>query len=65
MENRVYISIPLDTLIVSGITSDCDVQISALDGAILIEKCDNDYEECCCDCICDECKAKPDESEDE
>lgn len=65
MENRVYISIPLDTLIVSGITSDCDVQISSLDGAILIEKCDNDCEEYCCDCICDECKAELAESEDE
>ena len=35
MENRIYVSIPLDALIVSGITSDCAVQISAVDGAIL------------------------------
>ena len=38
MENRVYVSLPLDALIVSGITSDCVVQISAVDGAILIAK---------------------------
>lgn len=44
MENRIYVSIPLDALIVSGITSDCAVQISAVDGAILIERCDDD---CC------------------
>lgn len=36
MENKIYVSIPLDALIVSGITSDCAVQISDLDGAILI-----------------------------
>lgn len=38
MENRIYVSIPLDALIVSGITSDCAVQISAVDGAILREQ---------------------------
>lgn len=72
MENRIYVSIPLDALIVSGITSDCAVQISAMDGAILIERCDDDCEnfdddckECCCDCICDECRAELAESEDE
>ena len=63
MENRIYVSIPLDALIVSGITSDCAVQISAMDGAILIEGCDDDCEECCCDCICDECRAELAESE--
>ena len=31
MENRIYVSIPLDALIVSGITSDCAVQISAVE----------------------------------
>lgn len=60
MESRVYVSIPLDALIVAGITSDCAVQISALDGVILIERCDDECNGC--DCICDECKA---ESEDE
>ena len=65
MENRIYVSIPFDALIVSGITSDCAVQISAMDGAILIERCDDDCEECCCDCICDECRAELAESEDE
>ncbi|MCL3788613.1 hypothetical protein E2N93_11575 [Ruminococcus bromii] len=56
MENRIYVSIPLDAVIVSGITSDCAVQISAMDGAILIERCYNDCNGC--DCICDECKAE-------
>ena len=65
MENRIYVSIPLDALIVSGITSDCAVQISAVDGAILIERCDDDCKECCCDCICDECRAELAESEDD
>ena len=53
MENRIYVSIPLDALIVSGITSDCAVQISAVDGAILIERCDDDCN--ICDCICYVC----------
>ena len=53
MESRVYVSIPLDALIVAGITSDCDVHITALDGVILIERCDDD------------CKAELAESEDE
>ena len=70
MENRIYVSIPLDALIVSGITSDCAVQdcavqISAVDGAILIERCYDDCEECCCDCICDECRAELAEREDD
>ena len=56
MENRIYVSIPLDARIGSGITSDCAVQISAVDGAILIERCDDDCN--ICDCICDECKAE-------
>ena len=47
MENRIYVSLPLDALIVSGITSDCAVQISAMDGAILIERCDDDCKEGC------------------
>ena len=63
MENRIYVSIPLDALIVSGITSDCAVQISAMDGTILIERCND---ECNCgDCLCDEYKAESAESEDE
>ena len=67
MENRIYVSIPLDALIVSGITSDCAVQISAVEGAILIERCDDDFDDkCnCSNCICDECRAELAESEDE
>lgn len=56
MENRIYVSIPFDALMVAGITSDCAVQISAMDGAILIERCNDDCN--ICDCICDECKAE-------
>lgn len=58
MENKVYVSIPLKALIVSRITFDCAVQISAVDGAILIERRNDDCEEYCCDFICDECMAK-------
>lgn len=70
MENRIYVSIPLDALIVSGITSDCAVEISALDGTILIERCEEECEnfdgECtCCDFICGECRAEFSESEGE
>ena len=65
MENRIYVGLLLDALIVSGITSDCAVEISAMDGAILIERCDDDCEECCCDCICDVCRAELAGREDE
>lgn len=58
MNNLVFIGIPLDTVIVSGITSDATVQVTAANGVIIIERCDNDCEnfndKCnCCDCICD------------
>lgn len=65
MENRIYVSIPLDALIVSEITFDCAVQISAVDGAILIERCNDDCENFDDECICDECRAELAESEDE
>lgn len=72
MNNLVFIGIPLDTVIVSGITSDSTVQVTATNGVIVIERCDEDCnnfdDECnCCDCICDECRAKlgVDESEGE
>ncbi len=64
MNNLVFIGIPLDTVIVSGITSDSTVQVTATNGVIVIERC-NDDKECCCDCICDDCRAKLSESEDE
>lgn len=69
MNNLVFIGIPLDTVIVSGITSDATVQVTATNGVIVIEKCDEacndicEYEEC--DCLCDDCRAKLAESEDE
>lgn len=72
MNNLVFIGIPLDTVIVSGITSDCTVQVTATNGAIVIERCyencNNFDDECnCCDCLCDDCKTKLglDESEGE
>ena len=54
MENRVYISIPLDSLIVSGIISGSIIKITAADGLIILERCKDEV--CDCDCICDECR---------
>ena len=70
MNNLVYIGIPLDTVIVSGITSDATIQVTASNGIIVIERCDEDGDsfdnECtCCDFICDECRAELAEREDE
>ena len=56
MENRVYISIPLDSLIVSGIISGSIIKITAADGLIILERCKDEV--CDCDCICDECREK-------
>ncbi len=60
MNNLVYIGIPLDTVIVSGITSDATVQVTATNGVIVIERYDDNQED-----ICDDCRAKLAESEDE
>ncbi len=65
VNNFVFMGIPLDALIVSGITSDCDVEVSAVDGLIMIERCDDEHKENGCDCICDDCIAELAESEDE
>ncbi len=69
MNNLVFIGIPLDTVIVSGITSDATVQVTATNGVIVIERCNDNHEdiyECEeCDCLCDDCRAKLAESEDE
>lgn len=69
MNNLVYIGIPLDTVIVSGITSDSTVQVTATNGVIMIERYDDNHEDICeceeCDCLCDDCRAKLAESEDE
>ena len=54
MENRVYISMPLDLLIVSGIISGSIIKITATDGLIILERCKDEV--CDCDCICDECR---------
>lgn len=56
MENRVYISMPLDLLIVSGIISGSIIKITATDGLIILERCKDEV--CDCDCICDECREK-------
>lgn len=53
MGNRVYISIPLDSLIVSGIISGSTIKVTAVDGLIIFERCQDEV--CGCYCICDEC----------
>lgn len=58
MNNLVFIGIPLDTVIVSGITSDSTVQVTATNGVIVIERCDDEFN-------CDECRVELAESEDE
>ena len=58
MSNFVYIGIPLDTVIVSGITTDATIQVTASKGIIVIEKCDD---ECS---VCDDCRAELAESEE-
>lgn len=67
MNNLVFIGIPLDTVIVSGITSDATAQVTATNGVIVIERCDDICECEESDCLCDDCRAKLglDESEDE
>lgn len=67
MNNLVFIGIPLDTVIVSGITSDATVQVTATNGVIVIERCNEDCNDICeceeCDGLCDDCRAKLAESE--
>lgn len=63
MNNLVFIGIPLDTVIVSGITSDSTVQVTATNGVILIERCDDEFN--CDNCLCDECRTELAESEGE
>lgn len=70
MKNLVFIGVPLDTVIVSGITSDSTVQVTVTNGIIVIERCDDDCgdfnNECnYCDCLCNDCRAALTESEDE
>ena len=67
MNNLVFIGIPLDTVIVSGITSDSTVQVTATNGVIVIERYDDNHEDISeceeSDCLCDECRARLTESE--
>ena len=47
----VYIGVPLDAVIVSGLTDETPVEILATNGKIVIEAINNIY-------LCDECRAK-------
>ena len=51
INNLVYIGVPLDAVIVSGLTEETPVEISATNGKIFIEAINNI-------CLCDECLAK-------
>lgn len=55
--NLIFVGLPLDAIIASGLTSHTAVEVTAADGVILIER----YNES--DCICDECRAELAESE--
>lgn len=57
--NLVFVGLPLDAVIASGLTSHSAVEVTAADGVILIER----YVEGNCDCICNECRAELAESE--
>ncbi len=56
--NLVFVGLPLDAVIASGLTSHSAVEVTAADGVILIERYDEN------NCICDECRAELAESED-
>lgn len=51
INNLIYIGVPLDAVIVSGLTDETPVEISATNGKIVIEAINNI-------CLCDECRAK-------
>ena len=51
INNLVYIGVPLDAVIVSGLTDETPVEISATNGKLVIETINNI-------CLCDECRAK-------
>lgn len=54
INSLVYIGVPIDAMIVSGLTDKKAVEISATHGRIIIEA----IEENCEECLCDECRAK-------
>ena len=58
INNLVYIGVPLDAVIVSGLTDETPVEISATKGKIVIEAINNI-------CLCDECRAKLEAEETE
>lgn len=58
IDNLVYIGVPLDAVIVSGLTDETPVEISATNGKIVIEAINNIY-------LCDECRAKLEAEETE
>ncbi len=51
INNLIYIGVPLDAMIVSGLTDETPVEISATNGKIVIEAINNIY-------LCDECRAR-------
>ena len=51
INNLVYIGVPLDAVIVSGLTDEIPVEISAKNGRIVVQDIDDR-------CLCDECIAK-------
>ena len=51
INNLVYIGVPLEVILVSGLTDKAPVEISATHGKLVIEAINNI-------CLCDECRAK-------
>ena len=58
INSLVYIGVPIDAMIVSGLTDETPVEISATNGKIVIEAINNI-------CLCDECRAKLESEETE
>ena len=58
INNLVYIGVPLDAVIVSGLTDEIPVEISAKNGRIVVQAIDDR-------CLCDECRAKLESEETE
>ena len=54
INNLIYIGVPIEAMLVSGLTDETPVEISATHGKIIIEA----IEENCEEYLCDECRAK-------